>query len=250
VSGFAVRCRDVVKEFFYYEHRTTSLRELFIRSALRRPIHVRRPRFTLKGFNLTVERGEAVALIGPNGSGKSTALRLIGGIYRPTEGLVETVGSLAAVIDLGAGFHPELTGHENVALYGSVMGLNRRELDHRSEEIVEFSGIGDFIDMPIKYYSSGMQARLAFAVTVCLEPDILLVDEVLAVGDQDFRGKCLNRLRSFISNGGTLVVVSHDLEIVAEMCSRAVWLDSGKVWDEGGAARVVEAYRARVPPES
>ena len=240
----AVRCADVVKEFFYYQHRTVSLRELFIRSVRCQPIHVRRPEFTLRGFNLTVQRGEAVALIGPNGSGKSTALRLIAGIYPPSKGAVETYGRVAAVIELGAGFHPELTGAENVALYGAVMGLSRAEVARRFPMIVEFAGIGEFIEVPVKYYSSGMQARLAFAVTVCVEPDILLLDEVLAVGDQSFRERCLARLKTFHESGGTLVIVSHDLETVASICSRAVWLDHGEVRMEGAVDVVKSAYEA------
>jgi len=177
----AVLCRDVFKHFYLYSHRTTSLREWFIRTALRRPIHIRRAEFSLRGFNLRIERGEAVALIGPNGSGKSTALRLIAGIYTPSTGTVETLGRIAAVIELGAGFNMELTGAENVGLYGAIMGLDRTQLAQRYEKIIEFAGIGKFIDMPVKYYSSGMVARLAFSVAVNVQPDILLLDEVLAV---------------------------------------------------------------------
>ena len=191
-----------------------------------------------------MKRGASVALIGPNGSGKSTALRLIGGIYAPSAGSIETFGSIAAVIDLGAGFHHELTGTENVELYGAVMGLRRKELDARFAEIVAFAGIEDFMDIPLKYYSSGMQARLAFAVTVCLEPDILLLDEVLAVGDHSFRQRCLSKLRDFRERGGTLVVVSHDLETIADLCSQALWLERGQVRMQGSVESVVEAYRA------
>lgn len=232
----------MVKKFYHYEHRTTSLREFFIRSVLRRPIHVRRARFTLRGLDLRVERGESVALIGSNGSGKSTALRLIAGIYQPSEGVIETRGALAAVIELGAGFHPELTGTENAELYASVMGLSRAEVTERLPEIVAFADIGDFIREPVKYYSSGMQARLAFAVAVCVRPDILLLDEVLAVGDQYFRMQCMERLRGFRTRGGTLVVVSHDFESVRELCSRAVWLSEGKVLRDGPVDDVIEAY--------
>jgi homopolymeric O-antigen transport system ATP-binding protein len=239
-----VLCRGVVKRFYHYEHRTTSLRELFIRGLLRRPIHVRRARFTLSGFDLRVERGEAVALVGANGSGKSTALRLIAGIYLPSEGVIETRGRVTAVIELGIGFHPELTGAENVALYAAVMGLGRRQLAERLPEIVAFAELGDFLDEPVKYYSSGMQARLAFAVAISVEPDVLLLDEVLAVGDQSFRRRCLDRLRDFHRQGGTLVVVSHDLDTVRELCSRAVWLEDGRVRAEGAVGEVLAAYEA------
>ena len=235
-------CRGVVKRFFRYEHRTSSLREVFIRAVLRRPIHVRRAEFILDGFDLRVDPGEGVALIGSNGSGKSTALRLIAGIYVPTEGVVETHGRVTAVIELGAGFQTELTGLENVSLYAAVLGFKRRELAERLPDILAFAELGDFIHEPVKYYSSGMQARLAFSVAVCVRPDVLLIDEVLAVGDQAFRQRCLERLREFRRQGGALVVVSHDLENVRELCSRALWLERGRVRMEGTAEEVTAAY--------
>lgn len=242
----AVLCRGVAKQFYLYSHRTTSLREWFIRSALGRPIHVRHAEFSLRDFNLRVDRGETVALVGPNGCGKSTVLRLIAGIYTPTGGTVETSGRIAAVIELGAGFNMELTGAENVELYGSIMGLSRDRLARHYEEIVSFAGIGKFIDTPVKYYSSGMMARLAFSVAVNGQPDILLLDEVLSVGDQSFQEKCFERLRAFQASGGTMVVVSHDLHTVSSFCSRAVWLESGSTRMEGDAGTVVEAYRANI----
>lgn len=240
----AILCRGVVKRFYHYEHRTSSLREAFIRKVMRRPLHERRARFSLTGFNLTVAPGESVALIGGNGSGKSTALRLIAGIYKPTEGVIETHGRVAAVIELGVGFHPELTGAENVGLYAAVLGLTRRDLARRYPEIVDFSGLGDFIHEPVKYYSSGMQARLAFSVAACVRPDVLLLDEVLAVGDLSFRSRCLERLREHQERGGAMVVVSHDLESARELCTRALWLDQGGVVLEGETAEVISAYEA------
>jgi len=234
----------VTKRFYLYSHRTTSLREWFIRSALGRPVHVRHAEFSLRDFNLRVDRGDTVALVGPNGCGKSTVLRLIAGIYTPTAGTVETCGRIAAVIELGAGFNMELTGAENVELYGTIMGLSRDRLARHYEEIVSFAGIGKFIDTPVKYYSSGMMARLAFSVAVNGQPDILLLDEVLSVGDQSFQEKCFERLRAFQANGGTMVVVSHDLHTVSGFCSRAIWLESGSTRMEGDAGTVVEAYRA------
>ena len=174
-----------------------------------------------------MERGEAVALIGSNGSGKSTALRLIAGIYGPSSGTIRTYGRLTAVIELGAGFHPELTGADNVALYAAVLGSGRKQLAARYDEIVDFAETRDFMDTPLKYYSSGMEARLAFAVAVCLEPDVLLLDEVLAVGDQAFRDRCQDRLRAFHASGGTLILVSHEMDQIQQLCSRAVWLERG-----------------------
>jgi lipopolysaccharide transport system ATP-binding protein len=240
----AVELRDVSKRFYFYEHRTSTLREWFIRRVLRRPLHVGRAEFTLRDVGFRIEPGESVALIGTNGSGKSTALRLIAGIYRPSSGTIETNGRITAVIELGAGFHPELSGAENIALYAAVLGLPRRELAARFDEIVEFAAIPHLLDTPLKYYSSGLEARLAFSVAICLRPDILLLDEVLAVGDQTFRARCLARLRQYHAEGGTLLLVSHELEQVRELCARAIWLDAGRMVMDGPIDRVLEAYRA------
>ncbi|MFL5491963.1 MAG: ABC transporter ATP-binding protein [Gemmatimonadales bacterium] len=245
----AVELRDVSKRFYYYEHRTSSLREWFIRRVLRRPLHIRRAEFTLRDFNLRIAPGEAVALIGSNGSGKSTALRLIAGIYQPSSGTIETKGRLTAVIELGAGFHPELTGADNVGLYAAVLGLGRKDLLARYDEIVDFAQTREFMDTPLKYYSSGMEARLAFAVAICLQPDVLLLDEVLAVGDQAFRERCLARLRAYHANGGTLILVSHEMDQVRQLCSRAVWLDQGAIRMDGDVSPVLAAYSAKDSPK-
>jgi ABC-type polysaccharide/polyol phosphate transport system ATPase subunit len=240
----AIICCDVKKQFYVYSHRTVSLREWFIRSVKRQPIHERRAEFSLSDFNLKVRRGESIALVGHNGCGKSTVLRLIAGIYEPTAGTISTYGRIAAVIELGTGFNAELTGIENIELYGAIMGLSRIQRDRHRDDIIEFSGIGDFIEMPVKYYSSGMVARLAFSVAVNLEPEILLLDEVLAVGDRTFQDKCIKRLQSFHKDGGTLLVVSHDLTQLAQLCSRAVWLVEGKIRLAGNIISVLEAYRS------
>lgn len=240
----AVECRAVVKRFYHYEHRTTTLQEFFMRTVLRQPIHVRRAFFQLEGLDLVVGRGEAVALVGPNGSGKSTVLRIIAGIYPPTEGTVVTRGRVVAVIELGATFHPELTGRENIDLYGAVLGLSRREVAERRTEVMAFAGIGEFVDVPVKYYSSGMKTRLAFAVAICARPDTLLLDEVLAVGDEAFRERCIAHIRGFHEGGGTLVVVSHDMDSVRTMCERAVWLENGTVRMSGDVHAVVDEYVA------
>ncbi len=240
----AVELRGVSKRFYFYEHRTSSMREWFIRRVLHRPLHVRHAAFSLRGIDLRVNPGEAVALLGANGSGKSTVLRLVAGIYHASSGVVETNGRITAVIELGAGFHPELTGAENIGLYAAVLGLNRRELAERYEEIVEFAAMEGFLDTPLKYYSSGMEARLAFSVAVCLQPAILLLDEVLAVGDRAFRQRCLERLRAFHARGGTLLLVSHELEQVRELCTRGVWLRDGHVVMDGPIDLVLTAYRA------
>ena len=242
----AVECMDLTKRFYYYEHRTSSVREWFIRRVLRKPIVVRREEFSLRNVNLRVEHGEIVALVGTNGSGKSSMLRLIAGIYQPTVGTVVVNGRVAAIIELGAGFHPELTGAENVALYAAALGISRRELAARYDEIVEFSGVEGFLDVPIKYLSSGMEARLAFSVAVCVEPNVLLLDEVLGVGDEEFRQRCLDRLRTFHTKGGTIILVSHQLDQVRELCSRAIWLDQGSLRMDADVSTVLASYQAVV----
>ena len=247
--GMVVECRDVGKRFYRYEHRTRTMREFFIRSVLRRPIHVRRAHFSLERFDLQVFRGDSLALIGGNGSGKSTALRLIAGIYAPSQGTVRTSGRLSAIIDLGIGFHPELTGIENVAQYGAMLGTSRRAMQSRTQEIIEFSGIGEFASEPIKYYSSGMQARLAFATAaLCVKSDILLIDEVLAVGDRMFQQRCLDYLEKFRAGGGTLIVVSHIEETVRALCERCIWLDRGRIRMSGLTADVMDAYSLASAP--
>ena len=243
IAPAAIECRGVVKRFYHYEHRTTTLQEFFMRTVLRQPIHVRTAYFQLSNLDLRVERGESVALVGHNGSGKSTALRLIAGIYPPSEGRVVTAGRVVAVIELGTTFHPDLTGRENVELYAAALGFSDAEIVARYPDILAFADIGDFIDVPMKYYSSGMKSRLAFAVAICAEPDVLLLDEVLAVGDEAFRTKCLERLRQFHARGGTLVVVSHDLDTVRAMCSRVVWLENGAVRRSGPAGEVLDEYQ-------
>lgn len=245
----AVLCDDVHKRFHLYERNTRSLRRLFIETALRRPARPR-PYFALKGFNLRLMQGESVAILGRNGSGKSTVLRLIAGIYAPSSGTVSVRGRLTAVIELGAGFHPELTGAENIALYAAIMGLRPRELAARFEAISAFAEIGDFIETPVKYYSSGMQARLAFAVAVCVDHEILLLDEVLSVGDEKFRQKCLDHLADYRARGGTLVLASHDLAPLRRLCSRAIWLDKGRLVMDGPLEEVAEAYHVGAAPKA
>lgn len=242
----AIECRKVVKHFYHYEHRTTTLQEFFMRSVMRKPLHVRTPHFHLEGLDVAIARGESVAFIGHNGSGKSTALRLIAGIYPPTEGVVRTTGRLVAVIELGATFQPELTGIENAELYAAALGMSRRESVTRLPEIIAFAGIDDFADVPLKYYSSGMRSRLAFAIAICTDPDTLLLDEVLAVGDAEFRNRCYERLTAFRQAGGTLVVVSHDPESVRAMCDRGIWLDQGAVRLDGPIDEVLAAYERQV----
>ena len=180
-----------------------------------------------------IESGTTVGLIGSNGSGKSTLLKTIGGILEPTLGTVRRRGRLAALLELGAGFHPDLTGRENVYLNAAILGLSKEETDKHFDEIVEFSGIPEFIDTQVKFYSSGMYVRLAFSVAVHVNPDILIIDEVLAVGDEPFQRKCLDRIKKFKSEGKTIVIVSHALEQIAELCDRVIVLDHGETIYDG-----------------
>ncbi len=198
----------------------------------------------LDGVNLTVEPGEAVAIIGPNGSGKSTFLKLASGILRPTAGEVIVDGRVTALIELGAGFHPEITGRENVLINGMLLGLTRPEVEARMPDIIEFADIGDFIDQPVKTYSSGMYVRLGFAVAVSADPDVLLIDEVLAVGDQAFTRRCLDRLARMRQRGVTMILVSHDLDLVTSFADRALYLEGGRQVAVGPVDSVVARYRS------
>ncbi len=199
--------------------------------------------WALRDVSIEIEAGKTIGLIGHNGSGKSTLLKVIGGILDPTSGTVARRGRIAALLELGAGFHPDLTGRENVFLNASVLGLSRTETEDRFDDIVDFSGIGDFIDTQVKFYSSGMYVRLAFAVAVHTDPDLLLVDEVLAVGDEAFQRKCMDKIKEFQSEGRTIVLVSHSLGSVAELCDRAVLLNRGEVVFDGNAPDAVAAFR-------
>lgn len=238
-----IELHGVTKRFPLHEGRAGSLRQLFARTLARRRTSPR-PRFSLADVTLSIRAGESWALLGRNGAGKSTLLRLVAGIYWPTQGTVVTRGRVAALIELSAGFHPELSGQENVQLYGAMLGLPRAEIARRYDEIVEFAAIGDVLDMPVKYYSSGMRMRLGFAVATAVEPDVILLDEILAVGDAAFRERCLERLRRFEVAGCTRVLATHDLGAAEELASWAVWLDDGRLRMQGEAKRVVEAYRA------
>lgn len=209
--------------------------------------------WALKDVDLQIEAGHTIGLIGHNGSGKSTLLKLIGGILSPNSGSVSVRGRMAALLELGAGFHPDLTGRENVYLNASMLGLSEQEIADRFDEIVEFSEIEQFIDTQVKFYSSGMYVRLAFAVAVHTDPDVLLVDEVLAVGDEAFQKKCLDRIRQFQNEGRTIILVTHTLSTVEEMCDSAVLLDHGKLLYQGAPAvavtefrRLLEAHRLQV----
>ena len=235
-----VRVRDISKRFTVRKDSSIKERIVTLGRAGRRH---RQDFWALRDVSFDIHAGSTIGLIGRNGSGKSTLLKLIGGIIDPTSGTVEQRGRLAALLELGAGFHPDLTGRENVFLNASVLGLSREETTAKFSEIVAFSGIGDFIDTQVKFYSSGMYVRLAFAVAVHTDPDVLLVDEVLAVGDEAFQRKCLDKIRTFQAEGRTIIIVSHALEQIIELCDRAVLLNQGSIVYDGDPRAAVAAFR-------
>jgi ABC-2 type transport system ATP-binding protein len=241
----AISVQDVSKRFRLYHERPTSLKE--------RLIKLRRARaedfWALREVSFDVAEGESIGLIGANGSGKTTLLKIIGGILRPTSGRVTTSGRIAALLELGAGFHPELTGRENVYLNASILGLSKKETDRRFDDIVDFSELEPFIDNQVKHYSSGMFVRLGFAVAVHVDPEILLIDEVLAVGDERFQRKCIARVRGFQKEGRTIVLVTHAVERVREVCDRAVMLDQGRIRAAGEVRPVLREFRSALLEE-
>ncbi len=235
-----VRLENVSKRFIV--RRDNSLKERLVTFGRAGRTH-REDFWALKDVSLSITAGTTIGLIGHNGSGKSTLLKVLGGILEPTTGSVHNRGRIAALLELGAGFHPDLTGRENVYLNASILGMSKEETDTRFEDILDFSGIGDFIDTQVKFYSSGMYVRLAFAVAVHTEPDILLVDEVLAVGDEAFQRKCLDKIREFQEEGCTIIIVTHSLGQVLELCDRAVLLNKGEVVIDGDPAKAVTMFR-------
>lgn len=201
--------------------------------------------YALKDVTFQVERGECMAIVGGNGAGKSTLLSLVTGLCQPTEGRIEVNGRVAALLELGSGFHPELTGAENILLNASLLGLSRAKTEACLDEIAEFSGIGEFLREPLRTYSSGMIMRLAFSVAVHVDPDILIIDEVLAVGDQAFQAKCFERIAKFKRAGKTLLFVSHSAQLVRQFCDRTLWLDKGEAVLVGTADEVLNAYSGK-----
>ena len=199
-------------------------------------------REVLKGINLNIKKGEAVALIGVNGSGKSTLLKLMTKIIYPNKGKILINGKLTSLLELGAGFHPDFSGRENIYFNASIFGLTKKQIDARLEQIIEFSELRDYIDNPVRTYSSGMFMRLAFAVAINVDADILLVDEILSVGDQHFQEKCINKMKQLKAEGKTMVFVTHSLDSAKELCDRAVWLNRGVIKLDGNTNEVIEQY--------
>jgi len=235
--------RHVSKRFVLHKDYQQGVQETFVRLFDPRRRQSRGQDFwSLQDISLRVEPGECLGIIGPNGSGKSTLLKIITGILEPTSGDLATNGRISPLLELGAGFHGDLTGRENIYLNGCILGLNRKEMARRAESIIDFAELGEFIDIPVKHYSSGMYVRLGFAVAIHTDPDLLLVDEVLAVGDATFQHKCMDSIQKFRAQGGTLILVSHDLGTIQSICHQAMWLDHGCVRDFGSPTDVVMSY--------
>ena len=243
VNQPAIQFQNVSKRFSLVGQSDMTFLEtavsLFSRS--KRPA-LARDLWAVQDVNFAVQAGECVGIIGRNGSGKSTALKLITRILRPTSGRIEVHGRISALLELGAGFHPDLTGRENIFLNASILGLSKQETARHYDSIVEFSELNDFIHIPVKHYSSGMYMRLGFSVAIHLSPDILIIDEILSVGDQAFQTKCIDRIYEMKDAGTTIVIVSHHLERMRRLCSRMVWLDSGRLQQNGPTEEVAEQY--------
>ncbi|GMR11332.1 MAG: hypothetical protein BMS9Abin28_2162 [Anaerolineae bacterium] len=240
-SDPVIRIEDVSVRYRVPQERIGTFKEYVIR---RLKGQIRHHEFwALQGINLEVHRGEVFGIIGRNGAGKSTLLKVVSRVLRPTEGRVVVKGQVAPLLELGAGFHPELTGRENVFLNGALLGHTQAEIEERLDRIIEFADIGDFIISPLRTYSTGMMLRLGFAVATAWEPDLLVLDEVMAVGDEAFQQKCNGRIESFRSTGATVLLVSHNADQVRSMCQRVAWIDAGTIRALGSAEEVVRLYQ-------
>ncbi len=236
--AIAIKVEHVSKQFklFYDKHYTLKEKLVFWKNK-KSELHK-----VLNDINLEIKKGESVALIGVNGSGKSTLLKLMTKIIYPTSGEIQINGKLTSLLELGAGFHPDFTGRENIYFNASIFGLTAKDIDSRIREIIEFSELGDLIDSPVRTYSSGQYMRLAFSVAINVDAEILLIDEILAVGDQHFQDKCFNKLMELKNSGKTIVIVSHSLGSIQRFCDRAVWLNNGQVQMDGEIDKVISEY--------
>lgn len=244
MSHPVISFENVSKQFRLLKIPRRAFQDVFV-NIFNQKVRGRRQFWALKDVSFEVKAGETVGVLGANGSGKSTILKLISRIIDPTTGVIRVSGRLSALLELGAGFHPDLTGRENIFLNGSILGLSRKVMSQKFESIVEFAEIGEFIDAPVRSYSSGMQMRLGFSVAIHVEPEIILVDEVLAVGDYSFQLKCLERIRQLQAQGVTILFVSHDFEAVESLCTRAIWLEHGLVQGQGEVKEILAQMRER-----
>ena len=237
-SDIAIDVNHVTKTFKLYSDNPQTLKERLVRGWKNKT----EERTVLKDINLEIDKGETVALIGVNGSGKSTLLKLMTKIIYPNKGTLKTYGKLTSLLELGAGFHPDFTGRENIYFNAAIFGLTKKEIDDRLQSIIEFSELGDFIDSPVRTYSSGMYMRLAFSVAINVDAEILLIDEILAVGDQHFQDKCFTKLEELAKSKMTIVIVSHSLDSIKKLCNRAIWINEGKVAMDGKCSEVIDEY--------
>lgn len=235
---YSIEVKSVTKKFKLFYDKASTLKEklIFFKRNKNDELTV------LNNINLKIKKGETVALIGTNGSGKSTLLKLMTKIIYPNKGKIVTNGKLTSLLELGAGFHPDFSGRENIYFNASIFGLTRKEIDSRLDDIIEFSELGTFIDNPVRTYSSGMYMRLAFSIAINVDAEILLIDEILAVGDQHFQEKCLNKLKDLKNSDKTIVIVTHDLESVKKLCTRAVWLYKGTIRMDDKPKKVIDEY--------
>ena len=237
-SDLAIDVNHVTKTFKLYSDKPQTLKERLVRGWKNKT----EERVVLKDINIEIAKGETVALIGVNGSGKSTLLKLMTKIIYPNKGTLKTYGKLTSLLELGAGFHPDFTGRENIYFNAAIFGLTKKEIDERLQSIIEFSELGDFIDSPVRTYSSGMYMRLAFSVAINVDAEILLIDEILAVGDQHFQDKCFAKLEELAKSKMTIVIVSHSLGAVQKLCKRAIWINNGEVAKDGACQEVIDEY--------
>lgn len=239
MSEIAVRVDHVSKSFRMYKERNQTLKAAIMRG--RTSVH--EDFWALKDVDFNVPVGSTFGLIGSNGSGKSTLLKCLANIYYPNKGSITHFGKIAAMLEVGSGFHTELSGRENIFLNGSILGMSKKEISRKFDEIIDFSGVEHFIDQPVKNYSSGMYVRLGFAIAINVDPDILVVDEVLAVGDAEFQEKCFQKFKDFKTAGKTVILVSHSMGTVQAMCDHAAWLNRGDLMAVGEAAPTIQAYK-------
>ena len=237
-NDIAIDVNHVTKTFKLYSDKPQTLKERLVRGWKNKT----EERTVLKDINLEINKGETVALIGVNGSGKSTLLKLMTKIIYPNKGTLKTYGKLTSLLELGAGFHPDFTGRENIYFNAAIFGLTKKEIDDRLQSIIEFSELGDFIDSPVRTYSSGMYMRLAFSVAINVDAEILLIDEILAVGDQHFQDKCFAKLEELAKSKITIVIVSHSLDSIKKLCNRAIWINEGVVAMDGKCSDVIDEY--------
>ncbi len=240
-NDFAIEVKNITKNYIIRHQKSPSLKDTILKGRNKYETFL-----ALDDVSFNIDHGETFGIIGANGSGKSTLLKIMARVLKPTKGVITVNGTVSALLELGAGFHPDLTGRENIYLNASILGLKRKQINNKFAGIVEFSELDRFIDMPVKSYSSGMYMRLGFSIAINVDPDILLVDEVLTVGDQAFQSKCYKVIYDFVRRGKTIVIVSHDLETIADLCKHVIFLRNGKIIEIGDSIKVVSKYRAFV----